>query len=169
MTQASYGETLSILVVEDDVAVAELIRAVLNDVVGWGATIVHDAAAAREVFRHVQIELLVIDVNLPGISGIELLALLRQDPHWHEPPIILMSADAGQVTITDALREGWVTAFLRKPFDVDELVHQIQVAVSDPEREREASSEEPGDRLAVDGSNGGHRPSASEEPSTDLH
>jgi CheY-like chemotaxis protein len=128
-----FGQTLSILVVEDDEAAAELIRAVLNDVAGWGATVVHNAAAAREVFRHVQIELLVIDVNLPGISGLELLALLRQDPHWHEPPIILMSADANQAAITDALREGFVTAFLRKPFDVDELVHDIELAVTGPD------------------------------------
>jgi CheY-like chemotaxis protein len=127
-----FGRTLSILVVEGDQAVAELVRAVLNDVVGWGATVVHDAAAAREVFRHVHIELLVLDVNLPGISGLELLALLRTDPHWHEPPIILMSADANQVAITDALRDGLVTAFLRKPFDVDDLIHQIELAVTDP-------------------------------------
>jgi CheY-like chemotaxis protein len=76
--------------------------------------------------------LLVIDVNLPGISGLQLLGLLRQDPHWHEPPIILMSADAEQRAITDALREGLVTAFLRKPFEVDDLVHQIDLAVTDP-------------------------------------
>jgi DNA-binding response OmpR family regulator len=121
-----YGATLSILVVEDDEAVAELIRTVLNDVVGWGATVVHDAAAAREVFRHVRIEVLVLDVNLPGISGIELLPLLRHDPHWDEPPIILMSAAPGQESISDALRDGMVTTFLRKPFDVDELVEQIR-------------------------------------------
>src|SRR4051794_31142052 len=126
------GRTLSILVVEDDEAVAELIRAVLNDVQGWGATVVHDAAAAREVFRHVEIELLVLDVNLPGISGLELLTLLRQDPHWHEPPIILMSAEPGQPGISDAVRAGLVTAFLRKPFDVEELVRQIQVAAAHP-------------------------------------
>ena len=48
MVEGTYGETLSILVVEDVVAVAELVRAVLNEVLGWGATIVHDAAAARE-------------------------------------------------------------------------------------------------------------------------
>ena len=128
-----FGTTLSILLVEDDKAVAELIRTVLNDVAGWGATVVHDAAAAREVFRHVQFELLVLDVNLPGISGLELLTVLSQDPHWHQLPIILMSADPDQEAITDALREGLVTAFLRKPFDVDELVRQIQVAVADPE------------------------------------
>ena len=44
----SYGSTLTILVVEDDHAVAELMRSVLNRVPGWGATVVHDAAAARE-------------------------------------------------------------------------------------------------------------------------
>src|SRR6185295_17790599 len=100
MQQAS-GQTLSILVVEDDEAVAQLIRTVLNDVVGWGAMVVHDAAAARQVFRHIRIEVLVVDFNLPGISGLELLALLHQDPHWSEAPVVLMSADADQVVIAD--------------------------------------------------------------------
>ena len=81
--QRDYGRTLSILVVEDDEAVAELIRTILNDVAGWGTTVVHDASAAREVLRHVRIEVLVVDVNLQGISGLELLVLLRQDPHWN--------------------------------------------------------------------------------------
>jgi CheY-like chemotaxis protein len=126
----TFGDTLSILVVEDDEAAAELIRTVLNDVQGWGATVVHDASAAREVFRHVQIEALVVDVRLPGISGLELLAMLRSDPHWHEPPVILTSVDADQKVATDAIREGQVTAFLRKPFNVEELVQDIHEAVS---------------------------------------
>ena len=120
--------TLSILVVEDDEAIAELIRTVLNDEIDWGATVVHDADAARQVFRHVRSEVLVIDVNLPGTSGLDLLNLLRQDPHWHEPPIILMSADAGQPGIREVVRTGQVTAFLRKPFDPDQLVAEIRAA-----------------------------------------
>jgi DNA-binding response OmpR family regulator len=122
--------TLSILVVEDDRAVAESFRTILNDVPGWGATIVHDASAARAVFRHVQIELLVVDVNLPGISGLELLTLLRREPRWNEPPIVLLSADAAQAGITAAVQDGLVTTFLQKPFDVDRLVHEIRVAAS---------------------------------------
>jgi DNA-binding response OmpR family regulator len=120
------AQTLSILVVEDDEAVAELVRTILNDVPGWGATVVHDASAARTVFHHVRIEMLVLDVNLPGISGLELLALLRQDPHWNKPPTILMSAVYNQVGISEALRDGWATTFLGKPFDVDHLVQEIQ-------------------------------------------
>src|SRR5215208_6918638 len=102
----AYGPTLSILVVEDDEAVAELVRTLLNQVPGWGATVVHHAAAAREVFRHVRIEVLVVDVNLPGISGLELLDVLRQDPTWDEPPVILMSADPNQPALRAALRGG---------------------------------------------------------------
>ena len=125
----SFGQTLSILVVEDDEATAELIRTVLNDVQGWGATVVHNASAAREVFRHVEIEVLVLDVGLPGISGLELLAMLRDDPHWREPPVILMSADADPKVVDDATRNVQVTAFLRKPFNVEDLVQDIQEAV----------------------------------------
>jgi DNA-binding response OmpR family regulator len=129
LVHQDFGRTLSILVVEDDVAVAELIRTVLNDVTGWGATIVHDAPAAREVFRHVRIEVLVVDVNLPGISGLELLELLRQDPHWDEPPVLLISGRPDQAGIATAMRDGLVTAFLAKPFDVEDLVAEVREAV----------------------------------------
>jgi DNA-binding response OmpR family regulator len=132
--ERSSGGTLSILVVEDDEAAADLIQTILNDEIGWGATVVHDAAAARAVFQHVRIEVLVLDVNLPGISGIELLELLRDDPHWNEPPIILMSANPGQPEISDALRDGAVTTFLKKPFDIDQLVTQIKMAVNGPDK-----------------------------------
>jgi len=116
---------VTILVVEDDVAVGELLRTVLNDVSGWGATVVHDAAAARAVFQHVEIDVLVLDVNLPGISGLELLGLLRSDPHWDEPPVLLMSADPDQTAVGMAVRTGLVTRFLSKPFDVDALVMEV--------------------------------------------
>jgi hypothetical protein len=59
----TFGQTLSILVVDDDKAVAGLIQTILNDVEGWGATVVHDAAAARAVFRHIRVEALVLDVT----------------------------------------------------------------------------------------------------------
>ena len=131
-----YGATLSILVVEDDEPTAELLRAVLNDVSGWGATVVHDAAAAREVFKHVRIEVLVLDVNLPGITGLELLELLRRDPHWAEPPVILMSAHAESPDVQEAMRRGDAVRFLPKPFDVDRLVEAVATAAAPAPRRR---------------------------------
>jgi DNA-binding response OmpR family regulator len=126
-----HGATLSILVVEDDPATAELVRTILNNVPGWGATVVHDAAAAREVFKHVTIEVLVVDVNLPGITGIELLELLRRGPDWNEPPIILMSANAQQPALQDILQHDGAISFIHKPFDVDDLVRAVSGAVAE--------------------------------------
>ncbi len=123
-----YGRTLSVLVVEDDQAVAELLRAVLNRVPGWGATVVHDAAAAREIIRHVRVEALVLDVNLPGISGPELLHLLEDDAAWQKPPVVLVSSDVGQPGVPEALRAGRAVAALQKPFDIDELIEKIEQA-----------------------------------------
>lgn len=125
-----HGRTLSILVVEDDEATAELVQTLLNDVPGWGATVVHDAAAAREVFRHVRIEVLVLDVNLPGISGVELLELLRRDARWEEPPVILMSANPDQPQVRTALERCEHVQFIAKPFDVDQLLSAVSCAGS---------------------------------------
>jgi DNA-binding response OmpR family regulator len=128
---AQSDQTLTILVVEDDVAVADLIRTLLNRVPGWGATVVHNAAAAAAVFQHIEVEVLVVDVNLPGISGVELLDVLRRDPHWQEPPVILMSAAPNQPVIEMALVRGQAIRLLTKPFDVDELVAAVHQAVQD--------------------------------------
>jgi CheY-like chemotaxis protein len=125
------GRTLTILVVEDDEPVAELVRTVLNDVPGWGATVVHDGAAAREVFRHVQIEILLVDVNLPGLSGLELLTLLRADPHWQEPPVILVSANPDQPGLQEAVNQGQAVRFIAKPFEVEQIVEAVHQAAAE--------------------------------------
>jgi DNA-binding response OmpR family regulator len=126
--------TLTILVVEDDGAVAELLRALLNDVPGWGATVVHDAAAARAVFHHVRVEVLVVDVNLPGISGLELLTMLRSDSGWRNPPVILVSAEPSQPGVAAALATGAALKIIAKPFDVDQLIQAVRevVGISSP-------------------------------------
>ena len=122
--------TLSILAVEDDPGVADLLRELLNDVEGWGATVVHDASAARSTFQQVQIDVLVLDIDLPGISGLELLELLRQEPGWHDQPVVIISADVRRPGVREAIRTAQVTEALPKPFDVDQLIRIIQKAVS---------------------------------------
>jgi CheY-like chemotaxis protein len=120
--------TLSILAVEDDPGVADLLLHVLNDVDGWGATAVHDAAAARATFQQVQIDVLVLDVELPGISGLELLELLRQEDGWHDQPVIVVSAQAREPGVREAIKAGRVTEALMKPFDIDRLISAIEAA-----------------------------------------
>ena len=126
----SEPSTLSILVVEDDPGVADLLHELLNDVDGWGATVAHEAGAARATFQQVGIDVLVLDVNLPGISGLELLELLQREPGWHGQPVVIVSANVHEPAIREAIRRAPVTEALAKPFDVDHLIRVIQAATT---------------------------------------
>ena len=120
---------VAILVVEDDPAVGELIGTVLKDVPGWTATVAHAAAMARSAFQQVRIDVLVLDINLPGITGLELLGQLREEPAWGDPAVVLMSADASQPGIEEALARGTAARFIPKPMDLDDLVGAIRAAI----------------------------------------
>lgn len=118
----------TILVVEDDPAVAELVRAVLNDVPGWGAVVAYDAPTALGLLDRIRADVLVVDVNLPGMSGVEMLAQLRRDAGWHQPPVILMSANVPAHIVDSVLGRDAYLQFLPKPFDIDELLDTVKSA-----------------------------------------
>jgi DNA-binding response OmpR family regulator len=122
--------TLAILAVEDDAGIGELLHALLNDIDGWGATVARDAAAARSVFHQVQVDVLVIDIELPGITGLELLELLRHDAGWNDQSVIVVSAQAHHPEVREAVKAGRVTQALMKPFDIDRLVAVIAGAAA---------------------------------------
>ncbi len=56
--------------------------------------------------------------------------MLRRDPSWREPPVILMSAAPGQAAIQVTLAGGGAVRCLAKPFDVDELVAAVREAAA---------------------------------------
>jgi CheY-like chemotaxis protein len=90
---------------------------------------VRDAAAARAVARHVRVECLVLDLHLPGPSGLELLGLLDGDPAWTHPPVVLTTSDPDAAGVRAALEAGTVAALVPKPFDVDVLTAAVSRVV----------------------------------------
>jgi CheY-like chemotaxis protein len=126
----SPGGTRTILVVEDDAALAVLLGEALNDVPGWRATVVGDAAAAVALCQQVRVDVVVTDVQLPGISGLELLGLLADVPGG-APPALLLSAAGAPPGLREAVASGAVVGFLRKPFDLDDLLARVAAAGAD--------------------------------------
>ncbi|MGI8423151.1 MAG: response regulator [Chloroflexota bacterium] len=128
----------TVLVVEDDPTVAELIRAVVNDVPGWGAIVAYDAPSAMNFLEFVRADVLVVDVMLPGMTGIEMLAALRNTPGWREPPTLLMSANVSAQAVDRALGSDPYIQFMAKPFDIDDLIVSISRALESRRLDREA-------------------------------
>jgi len=86
---------------------------------------VADGAAALESARAELPDLAVLDVSMPGATGLEVCAALRADPVTAGIGILLLSAGASLEDVAAGLAAG-ADAYLAKPFQVSGLVHQVQ-------------------------------------------
>src|SRR5688572_32558606 len=110
-----------IVVVEDTEEIAQLIKDTLNTEAAFQAVVVNDSALAIEVVRSVKASLIVMDVFLPGISGIELYDLLQADPDTCSIPVLFVTAAHSDPTF----RERNFEHYISKPFDLDELLSKV--------------------------------------------
>jgi len=116
------GGRPTILVCDDDERLRELMRVTLgpdHDFVEAG-----DADRALELLRSVHPDLALVDVMLPGRSGIELLREVRADRDLSDTPIVVVSAWSRDSDRAAAAEAG-ADAFLPKPFELDELTSTV--------------------------------------------
>ncbi len=119
-------EQRAILVVEDTVAIAEIIETVLNDIPNYQATAVANGADALAFVAEVAVDLVLLDINMPGLDGFAIHDLLRARAETATVPILFMTAGAHEAEF--AQRQ--VRAHIRKPFDLDDLLVRVASALA---------------------------------------
>jgi two-component system phosphate regulon response regulator PhoB len=117
----------SILVVEDESAIAELIAINLRHA-GFEVTVAVDAAAAQAAVDLVLPELVLLDWMLPGQSGVQLAKRWRADPRTRELPLIMLTARAEESDKITGLDAG-ADDYLTKPFSPRELMARIRAVL----------------------------------------
>ncbi|WP_119459157.1 response regulator [Rhodospirillaceae bacterium SYSU D60014] len=110
-----------ILVVDDDRRLRELLRKYLSEQ-GFRVTVAGDAADARARLAGIAFDLIVLDIMMPGETGLELTAALRADS---KVPILLLTAMAEAEDRITGLEQG-ADDYLPKPFEPRELVLRIR-------------------------------------------
>jgi CheY-like chemotaxis protein len=122
----------TILVCDDDPSLRELVRAVLG--AGYRFVEAADGFEALTLARELRPDLIVLDVMLPGLSGIEVLEALRMDDELRSLRVIVITAWSHAEV--DAQIAG-ADRFVSKPFDPDELsaaVEELLVGVGSTEQ-----------------------------------
>jgi DNA-binding response OmpR family regulator len=113
------------LVVEDDAAIRFLLRFIL-DQAGYGIVEAIDGdAAAEAIARGADVDVVLLDIQLPGIDGLTLLARLRADPRWNAVPVLMLTAHGSEAQVTAALDAG-ADDYLGKPFDPGDLLDRLR-------------------------------------------
>ncbi len=110
---------MRILLVDDDPALRTLLRTTF-EVADVDVVEAHSAEAARRRIRAARPNVIVLDVNMPGTTGLELCAELKADPRTSDIPIILLTGSTGGTSA--AAKRAGADAFVRKPFSPLELL-----------------------------------------------
>jgi CheY-like chemotaxis protein len=111
----------TILICDDEPALRELIRASLDESYLFAEA--SDGLTALELAREVEPDIVVLDLMLPRLGGLEVLARLRADEHLRDVPVIVITA--WNETREDVIAAG-AAEFTSKPFDPDALKASIE-------------------------------------------
>jgi len=113
-----------VLVVDDEAALRKFLASVLG-AAGYDVLAATDGEQALTVAQDEPFDLVVLDLMLPGIDGLEVCRQLRE---IGDMPIIVLSAKGEEIDKVDALNSG-ADDYLTKPFGVEELLARIRVAL----------------------------------------
>lgn len=108
----------TILAVDDSVVMQDLVkRALAQD---YRVLVADNAVDALSMIYHEQVSILLLDVSMPGIDGLELCRTVRNIPQFQELPIIMLTARDGLFDKVQGRLAG-ATEYLTKPFDAAQL------------------------------------------------
>lgn len=113
---------MHILLIEDQQKLADNIRQFL-ELEHYAVTVCHDGKEGFEKAMTQDIDLLILDVNLPGMDGYVICTMLRE--HKKNMPILMLTARTKQQEIVHGLNVG-ADDYLGKPFDLDELLARVR-------------------------------------------
>ena len=120
---------IRVLVVDDDFMVAKVHGAFVGRTPGFEvAGVAHTGAAALDAAEELQPDLVLLDIHLPDLSGIEVLRRLRE--RQPDVDVLVISAAKEAETVRTALRGG-VVNYLLKPFDQEALRERLQQYAAD--------------------------------------
>jgi CheY-like chemotaxis protein len=118
----------TLLYVEDNPANLKLIEQIIARSPDIGLLTARDGLEGVELARAKQPDVILMDINLPGISGIDALKILREDPATAHIPVVALSANAMRGDIEKALQAGFFR-YLTKPIKVREFMETLEVAL----------------------------------------
>lgn len=117
-----------VMVVEDDAFARTLVDRALDPLV-WETIFAVDGADALAILRRQRPDVILMDIRLPGVDGVQLARQLKGSSHLAGIPIIMMSGDSSKAALLNS-KEAGAAAFVAKPFSKETLTSKLLAALS---------------------------------------
>jgi two-component system aerobic respiration control protein ArcA len=109
----------NILVVDDEEIMRNAMKRILEHE-GYKVSLAEDALALSKVLESSQLDLILLDINLPWVDGLELCSILKKHPVWQRVPLILISGRRSELDIEKGFEAG-CDDYIAKPFDLENM------------------------------------------------
>ena len=116
-------------IVEDDDEMSHAVKLMLQ-LLDCSVNIFRDArSAARQLLGGDRPDVMLLDINMPEVSGIDLLEFLRQQNNLKDLPVVMLSSETTDVQVDEAMDLG-ANGFIFKPVTIDELEEALNKALA---------------------------------------
>lgn len=116
-----------IWIVDDDEEMTNAIRMMLGLLDFQATGFVNARSTAQALLAGKRPDLILLDINMPEVSGLDLLEFLRRRPEWKELPIVMLSSEAADVTVDKAMAMG-ADGYVMKPVTIEEIEKAFDAA-----------------------------------------
>jgi two-component system, chemotaxis family, chemotaxis protein CheY len=121
-----------VLIVDDSAAIRKILQRVLRKtrmVIGE----IHEAGNGQEALESLKtrsVGLVLSDINMPKMDGLQLLAAMKDSPEWRLIPVVMITTEGGETRVGEAVRLG-ASGYVRKPFTADQIKEKL-VGILEP-------------------------------------
>jgi two-component system chemotaxis response regulator CheY len=115
-----------VLVVDDSAAIRKILQRVLRQT-GMAIRTIHEAGdgqEALEILKSHQPALVLTDINMPKMDGLQLLAAVKSSEHWRAIPVVMITTEGGESKVGEAVKLG-AAGYVRKPFTADQIKEKL--------------------------------------------
>ena len=117
---------INVLIVDDSAAIRKILVRVLSQTdLPWGD--VHEASDGLEALntlKSFEASLILSDINMPNMDGLQFLTNVRADAKWKQVPVIMISTEGNQAKVLEAVQLG-ANGYVRKPFTADQIKEKV--------------------------------------------
>jgi two-component system, chemotaxis family, chemotaxis protein CheY len=115
-----------ILVVDDSAAIRKILQRVLRQT-GMSIGSIHEAGDGQEAvdtLQKVKVDLVLTDINMPKMDGLQLLAALKASAQHRHIPVVMITTEGGETKVAEAVKLG-ASGYVRKPFTADQIKEKL--------------------------------------------
>lgn len=114
------------MVVDDSAAIRKILQRVLRQT-GMAIRTIHEAGDGQEALTLLytqKVGLILSDINMPKMDGLQLLAALKASDQWRHIPVVMITTEGGESKVGEAVRLG-AASYVRKPFTADQIKEKL--------------------------------------------